>query len=128
MFDAFGIRNLYASAQFGLQDGQRNYKYHFASHATACAPYTFRFESKDDVKATSTRGEIGKGFLLFSESLLLTAGGDYSYTHRAQADASTTNTSNSIGIYSWGSLPHFQNHSSSLSNDVTLHAGLAYQF
>lgn len=106
----------------GLQDGQRNYKYHFASHATASAsaPYTFRFGGKDDAKATSTRGEIGKGFLLLSQSLLLTAGGDYSYTHRAQADTSNTNTSNSIGIYSWGSLPHFQNHSSSLSNDLTL--------
>lgn len=128
MFDAFGISNLYASAQFGLQDGQRNYKYYFASHATASAPYTFRFGSKDDVKATSTRSEIGKGFLLLSQSLLLTAGGDYSYTHRAQADASNADTSDSIEIYSWESLPHFQNHSRSLSNDVTLHAGLAYQF
>lgn len=212
MFDAFGISNLYASAQFGLQDGQRNYKYHFASHATASSPYTFRFGGKDDAKATSTRGEIGKGFLMLSQSLLLTpfaqggylssgfdnfgdfgnffvgaglkadyaltsrlvlrgrfgwsavlsshtgydyglsssahslwqggvgvdyrmtqhlhltAGGDYSYTHRAEADASNTNASNSIGIYSLGSLPHFQSQSSSLSNDVTLHAGLAYQF
>jgi hypothetical protein len=212
MFNAFGISNLYASAQFGLQDGQRNNKYRLASPNRGSSPYTFRFGGNEDAKATSTRGEIGKGFLLLSQSLLLTpfaqggylstgydsfgdfgnffvgaglkadyaltsrlvlrgrfgwaevlkshtgfdygqtssthslwqgglgadyrmtrhlhltAGGDYSYTHRAQADGSNASPSSSGGFYSFGSPTRFRSYSSSLSNDLTLHAGLAYQF
>ena len=215
MFNAFGISNLYASAQFGLQDGQRNNKYRFVSRSTGNSPYTFRFGGNDDAKATSTRGEIGKGFLLFSQSLLLTpfaqggylstgydsfddlgnffvgagikadyaltsrlvlrgrfgwaavlsddkgytysqsssthslwqgglgadyrmtrhlhltAGGDYSYTHIGHGDASNTYYSNSFGsvaIFGTESFSRLRSHSTSLSNDLTLHAGLAYQF
>ncbi|GAC88875.1 hypothetical protein Gbth_011_066 [Gluconobacter thailandicus F149-1 = NBRC 100600] len=38
MFNAFGISNLYASAQFGLQDGQRNNKYRLVSPNRGSSP------------------------------------------------------------------------------------------
>lgn len=212
MFDAFGISNLYASAQFGLQDGQRNKKFRLVSHSTGSAPYAFNFGGNDDTKATSTRGEIGKGFLLLSQSLLLTpfaqggylsagsdsfdeagnffvgaglktdyaltsrlvlrgrfgwaavlnsstaysygqtssthslwqgglgadyrmtrhlhltAGGNYSYIHRGHADTGTIHDVYSTGVFGADQLSRFRSQASGFSNDLTLHAGLAYQF
>ncbi|EHH68076.1 hypothetical protein [Gluconobacter morbifer] len=71
MFDAFGIRNLYASGQFVLQDGQRNAKYAYRSASDGWNS-SGRFGGNDASKSTMTHGEIGKGFLLVSDSFLVT--------------------------------------------------------
>ncbi|MBN3867180.1 hypothetical protein [Gluconobacter kondonii] len=72
MFNAFGIENLYGALHFSLEDGQRNYKSHYRSYSSNSAPYGFSAGGNDSSNGTDNRGEIGKGFLLLSDSLLLT--------------------------------------------------------
>lgn len=76
------------------------------------------------------QGGLGADYRM-TRHLHLTAGGDYSYSHIRHADASNTYYSNSFGnvsIFGTESFSRLRAHSSSLSNDLTLHAGLAYQF
>lgn len=72
MFDAFGIDNLYGALHFSLEDGQRNYKSQFRSYSSIRAPYGFSAGGNDSSNGTDNRGEIGKGFLLLSDTFLLT--------------------------------------------------------
>lgn len=69
MFNAFGIENLYGAMHFSLEDGQRNYKSHYRSFS---GPSGFSAGGNDSSNGTDNRGEIGKGFLLLSNTLLLT--------------------------------------------------------
>lgn len=72
MFNAFGIENLYGALHFALEDGQRNYKSRYRSYSSTSAPYGFSVGGNDSSNGTDNRGEIGKGFLLFSSRFLLT--------------------------------------------------------
>ncbi|MBS1053968.1 hypothetical protein [Gluconobacter kondonii] len=72
MFNAFGIENLYGALHFSLEDGQRNYKSHYRSYSSNSAPYGFSAGGNDSSNGTDNRGEIGKGFLLLSDTFLLT--------------------------------------------------------
>ncbi|GAC88874.1 hypothetical protein Gbth_011_067 [Gluconobacter thailandicus F149-1 = NBRC 100600] len=73
------------------------------------------------------QGGLGADYRM-TRHLHLTAGGDYSYTHRAQAAFNNAYPSSNGGFSIAGSFTGFRSYSSSLSNDLTLHAGLAYQF
>ncbi|MBS1103366.1 hypothetical protein JK202_10100 [Gluconobacter sp. Dm-62] len=72
MFNAFGIENLYGALHFSLEDGQRNYKSHYRSYSSNSAPFGFSAGGNDSSNGTDNRGEIGKGFLLLSDTFLLT--------------------------------------------------------
>lgn len=72
MFNAFGIENLYGALHFSLEDGQRNYKSRYRSFSSFSAPFGFSVGGNDSSNGTDNRGEIGKGFLLLSNTLLLT--------------------------------------------------------
>lgn len=72
MFNAFGIGNLYGALHFSLEDGQRNYKSSYHSFSSVSAPYGFSAGGNDSSNGTDNRGEIGKGFLLLSSTVLLT--------------------------------------------------------
>ncbi|WP_215746420.1 MULTISPECIES: hypothetical protein [Gluconobacter] len=72
MFNAFGMENLYGALHFSLEDGQRNYKSRYRAYSNLSAPYGFSAGGNDSSNGTDNRGEIGKGFLLLSNSFLLT--------------------------------------------------------
>jgi len=72
MFDAFGIRNLYASAQFNLAGGNAHYRDRWSGMDSYYGPYRNTYSSNRNYSSTYTRGEIGKGFLFLSNNLLIT--------------------------------------------------------
>ena len=86
MFNAFGIDNLYGALHFSLEDGQRNYKSPALVSSIAAIPFPivpvsspaihtpsrYSPSGNDSSSGTDNRGEIGKGFLLLSNSFLLT--------------------------------------------------------
>lgn len=94
MFNLGGIENLYASAQFVLGSGSRNYKNRYTTLNSIYGSREFNDGGGSSSHSIYTRGEIGKGFLLLDNTLLLTpfaqggylTQGEYSYGD----DGSTT--------------------------------------
>ncbi|GBR67915.1 hypothetical protein [Gluconobacter kanchanaburiensis] len=72
MFNAFGIENLYGALRFSLEDGQRNYKSRHRGYSSTSGSYEYSAGGNDTSNGTDNRGEIGKGFLLLSDTFLLT--------------------------------------------------------
>ncbi|GBR11984.1 hypothetical protein AA21952_3515 [Acetobacter oeni LMG 21952] len=71
MFDAFGIRNLYAAASFNLTDGNSDYRETYAGSSTY-GRSIYRERGSANRSGINVTGELGKGFLLADNRLLIT--------------------------------------------------------
>ncbi|WP_051537256.1 hypothetical protein [Asaia prunellae] len=72
MFTVGSVENVYVAAQFVLGSGSRNYKRSYSSSTSLYGASTSQYGEGSGSHSTYTRGEIGKGFLLLHNNLLLT--------------------------------------------------------
>ncbi|GBQ14176.1 hypothetical protein [Swaminathania salitolerans] len=72
MFTLGNVENIYAAAQFVLGSGSRNYKSNYTYTGSPYGNFSDEYGGGSGSHSTYTRGEIGKGFLVLQDRLLLT--------------------------------------------------------